>query len=236
MNRLGVRAWLVLGALLVTVTLLATDQIVPATTEYQAQMRIWLAARATGVTAFIVLTVLVTFGLVLSHPVNQSTWKLSKRIFPWHENLFVFVVAFTLVHALSLALDPYAGVGFQGVFIPGLSSYRSLPVALGCIGMYALVLTGLTARYTKSLPSGWWLKLHRLSMAVFILAWVHGMLSGTDSDALRPLYIAAGIALVCAASYRYWVGRRRRPTFATSLPDAQPTAASPPTDSEAHAT
>src|SRR3970040_1840356 len=55
----------------------ATDQIVPAPSAYQAQMRIWLAARATGFVAYGLLTVLVTLGLILSHPVNQSTWKLS---------------------------------------------------------------------------------------------------------------------------------------------------------------
>ena len=38
-------------------------------------------------------------------------WKLSKRIFPWHEHVWVFVMAFLLVHIVSLVLDPYAKVG-----------------------------------------------------------------------------------------------------------------------------
>ena len=211
---------LVLGALLGLLVVFATDQIVPAASQYQAQMRLWLAARATGLTAYVLLTILVVLGLVLSHPVNQSTWKLSKRLFPWHENLFVFVVAFLAAHIVSLVLDPYAGVGIAGTFVPGLSSYRSVPVALGSLGMYALLLTGLTARYTRALPSGWWLKLHRLSFGVFALAWTHGILAGTDSDAFRPLYVVTGMAVLGAAAYRYWVGKRRRPTFSTSLPEA----------------
>ena len=211
---------LVLGALLGLLVVLATDQIVPAASQYQAQMRLWLAGRATGVTAYILLTLLVALGLVLSHPVNQSTWKLSKRLFPWHENLFVFVVAFLAAHVVSIVLDPYAGVGVQGTFVPGLSSYRSVPVALGSLAMYALLVTGLTARYTKLLPTGWWLKLHRLSLGAFVLAWTHGILAGTDSDAFRPLYVVSGVIVVGAAAYRYWVGKRRRPTFSTSLPEA----------------
>lgn len=218
--RLSGRVVLVLGALLGLLVVLATDQIVPATTQYQAQMRLWLAGRATGLTAYALLTFLVVLGLILSHPVNQSTWKLSKRLFPWHENLFVFVVAFLAAHIVSLVLDPYAGVGIAGTFIPGLSSYRSVPVALGSLGMYALLLTGLTARYTRALPSGWWLKLHRLSFGVFLLAWTHGILAGTDSDAFRPMYVATGLAVLGAAAYRYWVAKRRRPTFSTSLPEA----------------
>ena len=226
--RLSGRTVLVLGAFLGLLVVFATDQIVPAESRYQAQMRLWLAGRATGLTAYVLLTLLVTLGLVLSHPVNQSTWKLSKRLFPWHENLFVFVVAFLVAHIVSLVLDPYAGVGIQGTFVPGLSSYRSVPVALGSLAMYALLLTGLTARYTKLLPAGWWLKLHRLSFGVFILAWTHGILAGTDSDALRPLYVATGLVVLGAAAYRYWVAKRRRPTFSTSLPQAGASSAAAP--------
>jgi hypothetical protein len=210
----------VLGAVLGMLVIAATDQIVPASSEYQAQMRVWLAARAAGLTSYLVLTVVVVLGLVLSHPVNQSTWKLSKRLFPWHENLLVFVVAFVVAHVVGILLDPYAGVGLPGALVPGLSSYRSVPVAVGSIALYALLLTGLTARYTKLLPAGWWLRIHRLSLLVFLLSWAHGMLAGTDSDAFRLVYAATGLAVVGAAAYRYWVSKKRRPSFATSLPDA----------------
>ena len=214
----GPRFAILLGVLGVGIVL-ATDQIVPATSAYQAQMRLWLAARASGIVCYLLLAGQVVFGLILSHPTNQATWRLSKRLFPWHENLWVFVLAFLAVHVVSIVLDPYAGVGVDGAFIPGLSSYRSSPVALGTLAMYALILTGVSARYTRLLPPGFWLKLHRLSIAVFVLAWLHGILAGTDAGALRLVYLATGIAVLTAAAYRYWVGRRARPTFSTSLPD-----------------
>jgi predicted ferric reductase len=177
-------------------------------------MRLWLAARGTGVTTYLLLTALVILGLVLSHPVNQSTWKLSKRLFPWHENLFLFTVAFLVVHVVSLVLDPYAGVGVEGALIPGLSSYRSVPVAIGVLALYALLITGLTARYTRLIPKAGWLKIHRVSIVTFLLAWVHGITTGTDYELLRPLYVLTGLAVIAAAAYRYWVGRQHRATFA----------------------
>ncbi len=207
-------------ALLAAVGLLivfATDQVVPATSDHQAQLRIWLAARATGITAFLLLTAQVVLGLILSHPTNQSTWRLSKRLFPWHENLLIFVLAFVGAHVVSLVVDPYAGVGVAGALIPGLSSYRGSPVALGTLGLYALLVTGLTARYTTLLPRSVWLKLHRLSLVAFVLGWLHGMLAGTDSTALRPLYVSTGLIVLGAAAYRYWVTKKGRPTFASSL-------------------
>jgi hypothetical protein len=223
--RLSGRVVVILGALLGILVIAATDRIVPAQDQYHTQMRLWLAARATGITAYLILTVLVSLGLILSHPINQSTWKLSKRLFPWHENLFVFVVSFIVAHIAALILDPYADVSIVGAFIPGLSGYRTVPVAVGSVALYALLLTGLTARYTKALPTGWWLKLQRLSLGVFLLSWAHGMLAGTDSDALRWLYVVTGLVVIAAAAYRYWVAKKRRPTFATSLPEARATVA-----------
>lgn len=215
--RLSARAWVVLGAALALLAVFATDQVVPATSEYQAQMRLWLAGRATGIVAYLLLTALVALGLVLSHPTNQSTWKLSRRIFPWHENLFVFVAAFLAVHVVSLVLDPHAGVGVGGALVPGLSEYRSAPVALGTLGLYAALVAGISARWTRLLPSGLWLRLHRLALVAWILGWLHGLTAGTDALPLLGLYVASGAVVLGAGAYRYAVSKKARPTFATSL-------------------
>jgi hypothetical protein len=197
-------------AVLGLVLIVATDQILPPTSDRQAELRFWLAARATGLVAFGLLTFQVLIGLLLSHPTNKSTWKLSKRVFPWHDHLWVFVTAFLAVHILSLIADPKAHVGLVGAFIPGMSEYRSVAVALGTLGLYALLITAVSARYTKLLPPGVWLRLHRLSLVVFGLAWAHGVLSGTDTSALRLAYVAAGIVVALAGAYRYWVVRAAR--------------------------
>jgi sulfoxide reductase heme-binding subunit YedZ len=215
--RLSGRTLVAVGALIGLLAVIAADQVLPADTSYRAQMRVWLVARAAGFTSYGLLTVIVALGLVLSHPVNQSTWKLSKRLYPWHENLFVFTIAFTVVHMVSIILDPWAGVGIDGTFIPGLSTYRSVPVALGTIALYALLITALSARYTNLLPAGIWLKLHRFSLVVWALGWAHGILSGTDTGPLAIVYVASGLAVLASAAYRYWVSKQRRPTFATSL-------------------
>ena len=216
--RLSLRNLIVIGAVLGLIVVFSTDQVLPASNAYQAQMRLWLAARAAGITAYLILTFIIAMGLILSHPVNRSTWKLSKRLFPWHENLFVFLLAFLAAHIVSIILDPYAGVGIAGSFIPGLSSFRSVPVALGTLALYGLLITGLTARYTKWLPAGWWLKLHRLSIVVWALTWAHGILSGADTGGIAVMYVSTGLLILGAAAYRYWVSKQHRPTFATSLP------------------
>jgi hypothetical protein len=220
-GRLGGGLLVAIGAAAAIVVLVATDQILPGSSSHQAEIRAWLGARAAGLTALLLLTIQVSFGLVLSHPTNKSTWKLSKRLFPWHEHAWVFTLAFVAIHVVALAVDRFAKVGVLGALVPGMSEYRTVPVAIGTLSLYALLVTGLTARFTKVLPAGWWLKLHRLGIVVLVAAWSHGVLAGSDSPALVGVYVGTFLVVLLAATYRYWIVRTGRPTFATSLPEGQ---------------
>jgi len=220
--RLTLRGTAILVSLLGILLVYATDQILPASTDRQAELRFWLAARATGIVAFLLLTGQIVLGLILSHPTNRSTWNLSKRIFPWHDHIWVFVLAFLIAHIVSLVADPKSGVSLAGAFVPGLSEYRSSPVAIGTLGLYAFLITAITARWTKLLPRGVWLKIHRLALVVWVMAWLHGVLAGTDSGPLALLYVAAGLFVVGAGAYRYMASRKQKPTFSTSRPEVTP--------------
>ena len=218
--RVSGRTFVALAVVAGIAAIYATGQVTPATSAHQGELRVWLAARAAGFLTLGLLTLQVVLGLVLSHPTNKTTWKLSRLLFPWHANLWIFVLSFLVLHVATIVIDPYAGVGIGGAFLPGLSSYRTVPVALGVIALYALLVTGLTARYTKLLPRGVWLTLHRFSLIVLALAWAHGVLSGTDSVPMAAVYGASFVLVVLATAYRYWVARSGRPTFSTELPEA----------------
>jgi len=221
-GRLGGGLLVAIGAVAGIAALVAMDQILPATSTHQAELRVWLGARAAGLTALVLLTIQVSFGLVLSHPTNKSTWKLSKRLFPWHEHAWVFTLAFVAIHVVSLAVDRFAKVGIVGALVPGMSEYRTVPVAIGTLALYALLITGLTARFTRILPAGWWLKLHRLGLIVLVAAWSHGLLAGSDSPSLLGVYVGTFLVVLMAAAYRYWIVRSGRPTFASSIQEGQP--------------
>lgn len=204
LSRLGGGAMLAIVGLLGLLVIAATDQIVPASSAHQAQLRIWLVSRAAGIVTLVLLAVQVASGLVLSHPTNKLTWRLSRAVFPWHDTLWLFVLAFVATHIVAIVLDPYAGVGLAGAVVPGLSSYRSGPVALGAIAFEALLVTGITARWTRLLPPGAWLVVHRAGSAIFVLGWMHGLLAGTDSAAITWLYVALAVFLGAAVAHRMW--------------------------------
>jgi DMSO/TMAO reductase YedYZ heme-binding membrane subunit len=207
--RLSVATLVALGAIAALVALGVTDQVLPATDPRTEQIRPWVAARALGITAYLLLALEVATGLVQSHPRNTAAWRLTKPVFPWHEMLTVFTGAFIVLHAVILALDPFARVGLVGALVPGMSEYRPPAIAVGSVALYALVFTAVTAKWTRLLPAGWWLKAHRFAAVTFLLAWVHAVLAGTDGTALLPLYMATGLPVLAGVAHRWWTARSR---------------------------
>jgi predicted ferric reductase len=221
--RVGAPALVALGAVAALVALAVTDQVLPAASPRAQELRPWIAARALGVTAYLLLALEVALGLVLSHPRNTAEWRKTRQVFPWHEMLTVFTFAFIGLHVVLLAVDPFANVGWLGALVPGLSAYRAPAIAVGTVAMYALLFTAVTAKWTRLLPAGWWLKAHRVSAVAFLLTWVHSVLAGTDGGALMPLYVVTGLLILAGVAHRWWTARVRpqradRPaTPATSL-------------------
>jgi hypothetical protein len=221
--RLGVATLVSLGAIAALVALGVTDQILPAADPHVAQVRPWIAARALGVTAYLLLAVEVTSGLILSHPRNMAAWRLTRSTFPWHEMISVFTGAFLALHIALLAVDPYANVGIVGAFVPGFSAYRPPAVAIGSVALYALIFTAVTAKWTRLLPAGWWLKVHRFAAVAFLLAWAHAVLAGTDGGALTPLYLATGLPILAGVAHRWWTARfRPRRDAPAAAPSSNP--------------
>ena len=215
----GPTSLIVLAAMAIVV-LYATGEIAPASSDRAAQERLQLATQAGGSLTLVLLAIQVSLGFLLSHPTGTSTWNLSKQLFRLHTHLWVFVIAFLVVHIASVVLDPFAKVSILGALIPGLSAYRIWPVALGTMALYAFLVTALTAGYTNLLPAGVWLTIHRVSLVVFVLAWLHVQLIGTESDDLGRVYAGTGVVVVASGRYRLWASGRRRPTFLARLREA----------------
>ena len=205
--RVGASALVALGAIMALVALAVTDQVLPAASPRAEELRPWIAARALGVTAYLLLALQVGLGLVLSHPRNAARWRTTRQVLPWHELVTVFVAAFTVLHVVLLAVDPWADVGWLGALVPGLSGYRTPGVALGTVAAYSMLVTAVTAKWTRLLPAGWWLKIHRIAALTFLLTWAHSVLAGTDGGTLMPLYLATGLPIVLGVAHRWWTAR-----------------------------
>ena len=177
----------------------------------QAKMAPWLLARASGITAYLLFWLLAMTGILLSHPwKHRFTLLHTVTRMRFHTLLAIFTLSFTSIHIMTIILDSYANVGLVGAFIPFRSGYRPLAVALGTIGLYAALLTGLSARLRIGLGKRGWLNIHRFSVISLGLIWIHAVFAGTDSPALAYMYLATALALTAFAYSRYTAQRKAR--------------------------
>lgn len=180
-----------------------TVRAVPATPFYDRYLP-WIIARAGGIASLGLLSLLVALGIILSHPLNRGLWRQTKSILEWHRYLAIFTFSMIAVHVGAIILDRYAQVSLLGAFVPGLSGYRALAVALGTTALYALLLTAITASYAQRLPGRVWIWVHRFSLIAFALAWAHGLFAGSDSLAMHSYYLGVMIVVGLGAATRYW--------------------------------
>lgn len=170
----------------------------------QPKMEPWLLTRASGITAYVLLWLLVMAGLMLSHPMRHK-FKILHPItrMRFHTLLAVFTLSFVALHILTVILDVYANVGLIGALVPFESKYRTLPVALGTLGVYAGLITGISARTRIGFGPRGWITLHRFSLIVLILIWAHAVYSGTDSTSLGILYLSTAFLTTVFGLSRY---------------------------------
>jgi hypothetical protein len=170
----------------------------------------WILARAAGVTAYVLLTVLVVTGLVLAHPRAARLRRPHPRTrLAMHRGLAVFTLVFVALHVLVLAGDRWAGVGWRGALVPLASSYRPLPVTLGLLGLWSGAAAGATAALAGRLGGRMWFPVHRVAATAFVLVWGHGVLTGSDVLGLRLLYAVTGAGVTVLAVSRYLPQRGR---------------------------
>ena len=164
----------------------------------------WILGRASGVASYLLLVTLVAMGLVLSHP-RRVRWHRPGSVVRLriHLGLAVFTLAFLTLHIVVLATDRYAKVGWWGALLPMASQYRPAAVTLGVVGAYCGLLTGLTAALAGGLARRVWWPVHKVAAVSLALVWLHGLLAGSDSAALRLLYLGTAVGVLALAFTRY---------------------------------
>jgi hypothetical protein len=157
----------------------------------------WDVARAGGFTAYILLALAVAIGLALSmHLQSPSRWPriLNSEL---HNFVTLLSLVFTGVHVLAVTVDPFTHFGLNEVFIPFISHYRPIWMALGIVALYLGIAIGLSTWLRPKIGYTWWRRLHVLTLGIFALVTVHGIATGSDTNTLWGLAIyTACVALV----------------------------------------
>lgn len=178
----------------------------------------WILARASGLTAYVLLTASMLAGLVVkSRPFGRAVKAAS--VVDVHRFLTVLALGAVAIHAAALVLDSTVHIGPAALLVPGLSPYRPLWTGLGVVAVDLAVLIFVSFPLRKRIGVRAWRKLHWATYAVFLLATAHGLMAGTDAS--RPwvfdLYLGAVGAVAFATAWRALA----RPTRSRAVPTAR---------------
>jgi len=177
----------------------------------------WYLARASGMTAFGLLTIAVALGLLLSGRAQSRGWPRF-AIEDIHRFAGLLTGAFVSLHVLTLFADAYMPFSLSQLLVPGASSFRPFATALGVVGAELLLALAIATRYRKRLSYRFWRRTHYLNFAVWGLALGHGVLSGTDSGSrwASALYVGSAALVAGLLTYRAGGSQPKAATLPTS--------------------
>jgi hypothetical protein len=157
----------------------------------------WNIARTGGFTAYVLLTLAVAVGLALTMKLQSPSYWPRLLNSELHNFLTLLSVVFVGVHILAVWIDPFTRFGWNEVFIPFVSHYRAMWMALGILALYLGIAIGISTWLRPLIGYAWWRRLHILTLGVFALVTIHGIATGSDTQTWWGLAIYGGsIALV----------------------------------------
>ncbi len=166
----------------------------------------WLLARASGFTAYLLLTTSVLAGLVLKSRPFRSLKPAS--VTDTHRFLALLGLLALAGHGLALVADRTVRMPLAGLLVPGLSPYRPLAVGVGVLAAELMILVYVSFALRKRIGTRNWRRLHWATYAIFVGASLHGVAAGTDSAQpwARPIYLGAVGAVAFATAWRAIAG------------------------------
>jgi len=115
-----------------------------------------------------------------------------------------FSTIFLAVHVLAVWVDPFTHFGWSEVFIPFVSNYRPVWMALGIVGMYLGVAIGISTWLRPLIGYTWWRRLHVLTLGIYALATLHAIGTGSDTHTWWGHSSVGGcLPLTSASTLRY---------------------------------
>ena len=169
----------------------------------------WMVSRATGLLAYVALSLDVIVGLLVS---TRSGDRLVQRgqLVNLHGWLSPLVLVFVLVHGGVLLADRYVRFDAIDVLVPFASRRWPLGIGIGILAGYLVLVVHLSFGLRKRIGAAMWRRLHYLSFVAFVLVTVHALSVGTDRGMgwFAAVYAAAALVVSTLLGLRI-MGRRR---------------------------
>lgn len=171
----------------------------------------WLASRASGILALVLVTVSVAIGLTMSGRLARRPG-LPRTLSALHEQTALAGLVAIAVHGITLLGDPWLNPGVNGVLVPFTMEYRPIWTGLGTVAGILAPILGLGFYARKSIGTRLWRNAHRATILVYFLSVAHTLGAGTDASAgwMRWWLMATTPPIVLLFLYRVGGSRLRQ--------------------------
>ena len=172
----------------------------------------WLASRALGVVAIVLLAASVSFGLLLSGRVMRKPGAAS-RLRNMHEALALSATAAIAGHGLTLLGDKFLHPGLAGIALPFAMHNQPAWTGIGVIGGWLTAIFTFSFYVRRWIGTKTWRWLHRWTLAAYLLAVAHTIGSGTDAGSpwMMVMLVAISAPIVFGLSAKLLPESRRGP-------------------------
>jgi sulfoxide reductase heme-binding subunit YedZ len=185
----------------------------------------WLTSRALGVVALVLVALSVGLGLAMATRTARGPGVMA-RVKQLHEATALTALIAIAAHGLTLLGDSYLRPGLAGIAIPFVMAHRPAWTGIGVLGGWLAAILGLSFYLRRWIGSKLWRRMHRWTLAVYVLAVLHTLGAGTDARSFWLLTIVVGTAvpIVFLAALRLLPSdepSQRRPRRRIPLPSEQ---------------
>jgi len=163
----------------------------------------WLAGRASGVVALVLITISVAIGLTMASKLVRARG-VGPVLAKVHEHTALAGLIAIAVHGITLLGDKWLDPGVEGILVPFTIDYEPFFVGLGIIGGYLAALLGLTFYMRRRIGPKLWRKAHRATVLVWALGIAHTAGAGTDAGSpwLREFMVLTGVPIAALFAVR----------------------------------
>lgn len=170
---------------------------------------LWDLSRGSGVAALVAFTVSLVLGIVTRS--GRDALGLGRfGLAEVHRTAALTGVGLVAVHLVSLLFDPYAQLRVIDLVLPFLGSYRPLWLGLGTLAVDLLGVVTVVSLLRHRVGPRVFKAVHWATYALWPLALVHALGTGTDAATLW----LDGIALACVGAVGTAVMWRTSSSFA----------------------
>ena len=156
---------------------------------------LWYITRATGVTALILLTIVMALGV--ANVRRLRTPRVPRFVLDSvHRSTALLSVSFVAMHIVTAIVDSYVNINPLAAIIPFASSYKPLWIGLGAVSLDLFGAVIITSLLRRRLGHRLWRATHWLAYASWPVAMFHSLGAGTDAGSSWMLALAAGCSVV----------------------------------------